>query len=140
MKPIICLGEKLAMLVKCYKKSGIIAFILLFSFNYSAIGAALKEKDKKEILNKAYILKIPFIENKGQIKDENVRYYAKTFGGIVFVTKDGKLVYSLTKFEEKEKVKGWVIRESLVGASISNVKGEEEAVTKVSYFKGKDPS
>ena len=103
----------------------------LFIFNYSAIGA---------VLNKAYTLRIPFIENKGQIKDESVRYYTKTFGGTVFVTKDGKLVYSLLKFEEKDKVKGWVIRESFVGASISNVKGKEKAVTKVSYFKGKDPS
>ena len=140
MKSIICAGEKLAILVKRYKKSTIIAFILLFIFNYSAIGAPLKEKDKKEILNKAYTLRIPFIENKGQIKDEGVRYYAKTFGGTLFITKDGKLVYSLPKFEEKEKVKGWVIRESLVGASISNVKGEEKAVTKVSYFRGKNPS
>ena len=113
--------------------------ILLF-FGYSAIGAVVKEKDKREILNKVYTLQIPFIENKGQIKGESVRYYAKTFGGTVFVTKDGKLVYSLPKFETKEKVKGWVIKEGLVGASISNVKGEEEAVTKVSYFKGKDPS
>jgi len=113
--------------------------ILLF-FGYSARGAVVKEKDKREILNKAYTLQIPFIENKGQIKDESVSYYAKTFGGTVFVTKDGKLVYSLPKFEKKEKVKGWVIKEGLVGTSISNVKGEEEAVTKVSYFKGKDPS
>ncbi|AMM42197.1 hypothetical protein HS1_002415 [Candidatus Desulfofervidus auxilii] len=140
MKSIIWLGEKLAMLVKRYKKATITAFILLFIFNYSAIGSVVKEKDKKEILNKAYTLKIPFIENKGQIKGESVKYYAKTFGGAVFVTKDGKLVYSLPKFEKKEKVKGWVIKESLVGASISNVKGKEEAVTKVSYFKGKDPS
>jgi len=114
-------------------------FILLF-FGYSAMGSVVKEKDKREILNKVYTLKIPFIENKGQIKDESVRYYAKTFGGTVFITKDGKLVYSLPKFGTKEKVKGWVIKESLVKASISNVKGEEEAVTKVSYFKGKDPS
>ena len=113
--------------------------ILLF-FGYSARGAVVKEKDKREILNKAYTLQIPFIENKGQIKGESVSYYAKTFGGTVFVTKDGKLVYSLPKFEKKEKVKGWVIKEGLVGTSISNVKGEEEAVTKVSYFKGKDPS
>ena len=115
-------------------------FFILFSFTYLAMGSVVKEKDKREILNKIYTLKIPFIENKGQIKGESVRYYAKTFGGTVFVTKDGKLVYSLPKFETKEKVKGWVIKESLVGTSISNVKGEEKAVTKISYFKGKDPS
>jgi len=118
----------------------LISLSILLSFTYSAIGAVVKEKDKREILNKAYTLQIPFIENKGQIKGESVRYYAKTFGGTVFITKDGKLVYSLPKFEEKEKVKGWVIKEGLVGASISDVKGEHKAVTKVSYFKGKDPS
>ena len=129
--------------IKHYKKITIMVltfFFILFSFTYSAIGTVVKEKNKREILNKVYTLKIPFIENKGQIKGQSVKYYAKTFGGTVFITKDGKLVYSLPKFEKKEKVKGWVIKESLVGTSISNVKGEEEAVTKVSYFKGKDPS
>jgi len=129
--------------IKHYKKITIMVltfFFILFSFTYSAIGTVVKEKNKREILNNVYTLKIPFIENKGQIKGQSVKYYAKTFGGTVFITKDGKLVYSLPKFETKEKVKGWVIKESLVGTSISNVKGEEEAVTKVSYFKGKDPS
>ena len=50
--------------------------ILLF-FSHSVMGSVVKEKDKREILNKVYTLKIPFIENKGQIKDESVRYYAK---------------------------------------------------------------
>jgi len=94
---------------------------LLF-FDYSAIGAVLKDKDKREILNKAYTLQIPFIENKGQLKGETVKYYAKTFGGTVFVIKDGKLVYFLPKFKTKEKVKGWVIKEGLGGASISKCK------------------
>ena len=38
------------------------------------------------------------------------------------------------------KCDAWAIKESFVGGSISNIKGEEEAVTKVNYFKGKDPS
>ena len=127
---------------KDYKKITMVLtfFFILFSSSYLAMGSVLKEENKREILNKVYTLQIPFIENKGQIKGETVKYYAKTLGGTVFVTKNGKLVYSLPKFETKEKVKGWVIKESLVGTSISNVKGEEEAVTKVSYFKGKDPS
>ena len=39
---------------------------------------------------------------------------------------------------QKSELKGWIIKESLVGTSISNVKGEEKAETKVNYFKGKD--
>ena len=37
---------------------------------------------------------MPFIANNGQM-DEQVRFYAKTFGGTVFVTKDGEIVYAL---------------------------------------------
>jgi hypothetical protein len=148
-----------------------IFFLILFSFISSAISSVPDEANKKEILNKVKTLQIPFIENKGQIKDKNVGFYAKTMGGTFFVTKDGKMVYSLpfsdnsqsesnpggvgknslhrtgnpksiltspkTKIQNQEQ-KGWIIKESLVGTSISNVKGEEKAETKVSYFKGKD--
>ena len=131
--------------------SAFIFFALFFS--YSAMGSVPNKEDKGKILNKVYKLQIPFIENKGQIEDKNVKYYAKTFGGTVFITKDRQIVYSLPKYEAKgegQKVKGWVIKENLVGASlpvplgrqtgISNVKGENKAITKVNYFKGKDPS
>ena len=37
---------------------------------------------------------MPFIANNGQV-DGQVQFYAKTFGGTVFVTKDGEIVYSL---------------------------------------------
>ena len=37
---------------------------------------------------------MPFIANNGQM-DEQVRFYAKTFGGTVFVTKEGEIVYAL---------------------------------------------
>ncbi len=37
---------------------------------------------------------MPFIANDGQT-DEKVRFYAKTFGGTVFVTKEGAIVYAL---------------------------------------------
>src|SRR6266496_5489849 len=39
-------------------------------------------------------LRIPFIANSGQI-DAAVSYYAPTFAGTVFVTRDGRIVYSL---------------------------------------------
>lgn len=48
--------------------------------------AAFAQKTKK--------LQIPFLANNGQV-DEQVKFYANTFGGTVFVTKDGEIVYSL---------------------------------------------
>ena len=39
-------------------------------------------------------LQMPFIANEGQ-SDERVAFYARTFGGTVFVTKNRDIVYSL---------------------------------------------
>jgi len=103
-------------------------------------GGAVDASCEREILNKVSSLQIPFIENKGQIKDGNVKYYAKTLGGTLFITKDGEMVYSLPKFEKENETKGWVIKESFVGSSVSQVTGEGKAITKVNYFKGNDPA
>lgn len=113
-------------------------FFTLSSFSQASIGSVSKE-NKKEILNKIHSLQIPFVENKGQIKYKSVKYYAKTFGGNVYITNNGQVVYSLPKINAKNEAAGWVIRESFIGASISNVDGEDKTVTKVSYLKGKDP-
>jgi hypothetical protein len=114
-------------------------FFILSSFSHASIGSVSKE-NKKDILNKIHSLQIPFVENKGQIKDKSVKYYAKTLGGTVYVTKNGQIVYSLHKIETDNNRKGWVLKESFKGGSISNVEGHDKAITKVSYFKGKDPS
>ena len=52
------------------------------------------EPTKAEVIQKTKKLQIPFIANEGQM-DEQVKFYANTFGGTVFVTKDGEIVYSL---------------------------------------------
>jgi hypothetical protein len=52
---------------------------------------------------------MPFIANKGQT-DEKVAFYAKTFGGAVFVTKDGEIVYSLPSKSSKLEVQGLEVR------------------------------
>ncbi|MDN3511043.1 MAG: SBBP repeat-containing protein [Candidatus Jettenia sp.] len=49
---------------------------------------------KAEISGKIQKLRMPFIRNEGQV-DEKVTFYANTFGGTVFVTKDGEIIYSL---------------------------------------------
>lgn len=104
------------------------------------VEAVAKEQNGGDILNKMLSLQVPFIENQGQIKDENVKYYARTFGGTVFVLKDGNLVYSFPKFKKGKRAEGWVIKETFVGSSISTVQGESSSITEVNYFKGKDHS
>jgi hypothetical protein len=93
-------------------------------------------------------LEIPFIANKGQT-NEQVEFYANTFGGCVFVTKDGEIVYSLPlqdfgagekNKEEAQIIKGVAFKESLVGGKIDKVKGEKISTVTVNYFKGKTPS
>jgi hypothetical protein len=121
--------------------------------------ASAKETGQAERLKAAMPkLQMPFIENKGQVH-EDVAFYAKTFGGTVFVTKDGRLVYSLpggssgkedpgghdkvSKVDAKKDTqpgRAVALKKSLVGAKIKEVKGESPSITRVSYFKGKDSS
>jgi hypothetical protein len=84
-------------------------------------------------------LQIPFIANQGQ-SDKEVKFYARTFAGTVFVTEKGKLVYSLPKVEGKKRSQGAVLREELIGGTVKEVKGEGPAVTRLNYFTGNDQS
>jgi len=59
------------------------------------------QPDKAAFVQKTQKLQMPFIANNGQV-DEQVEFYAKTFGGTVFVTKDGEIVYALPKSGDGE--------------------------------------
>ncbi len=50
--------------------------------------------DMAVFAQKTMKLHMPFIANDGQM-DGRVKFYAKTFGGTVFVTKEGEIVYAL---------------------------------------------
>ena len=133
----------------------LIMFVVVLFLDYVyAKEAGVEERVKSSLAN----LQIPFIENKGQVH-KDVAFYAKTFGGTVFVTKDGRLVYTLPEgSSEKEDLRkhgkiskldakkdaqpgrAVALKESLVGAKIKEVKGESPSTTKVSYFKDNDPS
>ena len=125
----------------------------------TSIGDPKLELDKASFAQKTRKLQMPFIANNGQV-DEQVEFYAKTFGGTVFVTKDGEIVYALPKTEksacrlgEAERTQqsspkseiqnlksGVALREEFVGAKVNAIQGEDPSVTKVNYFKGNDPS
>jgi len=57
-------------------------------------------------------VQIPFVQNEGQVGDEQVKYYAQTFAGTVFVTDEG-IVYNLPRGEEG----GWVMKEEFAGGN-----------------------
>ena len=48
---------------------------------------------KKALIQKAVKLQLPFLVNKGQIKDSSVQYYARTFAGNVYITNQGEVIY-----------------------------------------------
>ncbi len=54
---------------------------------------------KLEIIQKVQKLHVPFVANEGQV-DERFVFYAETFGGTVFVTKDCEIGYSLPRIEK----------------------------------------
>ena len=78
------MSRKLSLILSVFVISA--CLFILFCFSFSAMGAVQEVENRREILNKVYSSQIPFIENKGQIKDESVRYYAKTMGGTLFIT------------------------------------------------------
>ena len=79
-------------------------------------------------------------------------FYARTFGGTVFVTREGEMVYSLLKFGERDSsgpndklsrlrpvVGNTVLRERLVGARTVDVSGRVESDVTVGWAIGSDP-
>jgi hypothetical protein len=115
------------------------------------------DAEKARIHSKMASLQVPFIANKGQ-EHEKVGFYAKTFGGTLFVTRQGEMVYSLPYYNEQgskirdqrtktrnlkaesrnSSTKGWVLKEVLVGGRINEVRGRDKAATKINFFSGND--
>ena len=125
---------------KCFANTTVVIVLVVIVWCIVVTEAVAREPNGGDILNKMPSLQVPFVENQGQIKDENVKYYARTFGGTVFVTKDGNLVYSFPKFKKGKRTEGWVIKETFIGSCILTVQGESSSINSVNYFKGKDPS
>jgi len=132
-------------------------FMFIFAFSavmiwcdaYASHSAGDKVAGEKEIMNKAFGIQLPFIANKGQTH-QDVSFYAKTFGGTLYVTKKGEMVYSLPRISKTEtsdavektagdkKMHVWILKESLVGTHKIHSKGMDKAKTQVSCFIGKD--
>ena len=79
-----------------------IVLSLLFCFAFPLFAQEGTGKPSNKAVNqKIGKLQIPFIANEGQA-DKKVAFYANTFGGTVFVTNEGEIVYSLPKGSDVE--------------------------------------
>ncbi len=82
------------------KKRAVIWILILVVFIPPGSSAAM---DKAAVIGRVSGLQMPFIENRGQIGDDSVRFYAKTFAGTVYVTERGEIVYSIVKTKPAAK-------------------------------------
>ncbi|MCG2660273.1 MAG: PQQ-binding-like beta-propeller repeat protein [Kiritimatiellae bacterium] len=119
---------------------------------FAADGAIPPIGSQSQIGNRksAIPLRVPFIQNQGQIADPHVLFYARTFGGTVYVTAEGQLVYVLPRSEDspqskienrKSKIPHLaVIRETLVDADLMALpSGAERSGAIINSFIGNDP-
>jgi hypothetical protein len=105
---------------------------------------AFGAKPDAEQLRALARLQVPFVENRGQL-DRRVAFSAQTLFGAVFVTRDGKLVYSFpatSASRDQNQPSGGssarTLTESIVGGNPAPAAGRR-AATGVSYFLGTDP-
>jgi fibronectin type 3 domain-containing protein len=83
--------------------------------------------------------RIPFIRNEGQISNPEVGYYAKTFGGTVYVLNSGKIVYALPRFDNGVKNGSAAVVERFGGDFSCEPAGIEPSPAAVNLFLGKEP-
>jgi uncharacterized repeat protein (TIGR01451 family) len=91
-------------------------------------------------------LRLPFIANEGQV-DAQVAYYAPTFAGTVFVTRQGRLVYALPGPRSSAargkpatvSGPGWSLTEAAVDGTAHPV-ARDRGAARVSTFVGDDPA
>jgi hypothetical protein len=110
----------------------------MFLFTEIASGAVLNKTDPN-VLSKTNHITIPFVENKGQLKDPDTVFYSNTFAGRVSVNRDGSIGYHLVGNQAGQEKQLIEIREKFSGALKTSPSGGDKAIAKVSHFQGKDP-
>lgn len=83
--------------------------------------------------------RVPFVVNQGQIENDQVAFYARTFAGTVFVTETGDVVYRLPIAGTDLRGGSWVFTEHFAGDRKAAVRGNNPDTARVSQFRGSDP-
>ncbi|MBN1827476.1 MAG: hypothetical protein JW958_14570 [Candidatus Eisenbacteria bacterium] len=88
-------------------------------------------QDRESIGARLAELDVPFIENRGET-DPRALYYTHTFGGDIFVTEGGDIVYAIPKGKAR-----LALRERFVGGDgAATPRGDGEGAVRVHNFRG----
>jgi hypothetical protein len=117
---------------------GFLALLGLISHEISARENGIPRP--QNIVDKLSQTVVPFVQNEGQMNSK-VAFYAKTFGGQVFVTKDNSLVYHIPANRTGRLSGGWVFSEEFLSNTRSAIPtGLERSEIRISQFKGRESS
>jgi len=132
------------------------ASFMVVLFPLAAATASPSPPTLSEVSAKLTTMQVPFVPNGGQW-DKQAAFAAHTFAGTLFVTTEGKLVYSLPgkakadqpkangsgnegKHIRKQTTPGWVLTETFIGANhkplAAKPAGYRPAQAKASYMIG----
>ncbi|MCF6147637.1 MAG: hypothetical protein E3K37_03160 [Candidatus Kuenenia sp.] len=114
----------------------IFPFILFLTpFLFIEHSIAERTPQKKPVSQKEMHFHTPFIENTGQV-NAHIAFYTKNPLGAVFVTKDGEIVYVLSKDDKKSIA----LKEHIVNGKKPSLKGKMLSSATTNFFRGKDQS
>ena len=98
----------------------------------------------RALVDRLVSARAPFIQNQGQIPQQEVRFQARMFAGSLFVTERNQLVYALPRHSDaadrESAAPVWAFRESFSGAAKTQPQGENASAVRVSQFKGDRPA
>lgn len=83
------------MKIACLFKTVMIFFLSTF---FAGNGfATSSDVQQVEAVNKTYRMQVPFIENKGNLENKEIRFFANTYGdaGAIYIEKNGIITYNL---------------------------------------------
>ena len=104
------------------------------STSQTAVNLESEQQLRGKIKQKLDTISVPFVENKGQMVDEKIRYIANTIMGKAYVTDEG-IEYAV--FNDECIV---FIKEKFNGGNVVKAGGINKAKTKINYFGGNDKS
>lgn len=128
---------------------GLLLFTLVWTAAISARQTtcpAPAARHLEEVRGTKDLLPVPFLENSGQIAQDDVRYYANTEHGVVYVTSGGEIFYALHSVglaspagpAAQPEIAHYAIKESLLHSALPQFEGEDRFPAQISDFRGND--